>query len=47
MGMKPLAAEDIANAVIYAVSAPENVQVAEITLLPIHQASASVVYRRT
>ncbi len=46
-GIKPLNADDIADAVIYAVSAPENVQIAEITLLPLHQASASVVYRKT
>ena len=46
-GIKPLDAEDIADAVMYAVSVPENVQIAEITLMPVHQASASVVYRKT
>ncbi len=45
-GVKPLDAEDIADAVLYAVSAPEHVQISEITLMPTHQASATVIYRK-
>jgi hypothetical protein len=45
-GIKPLEPGDIAEAVMYAVTAPENVQIAEITLMPVNQASASVVHRK-
>jgi 3-hydroxy acid dehydrogenase/malonic semialdehyde reductase len=44
-GIKPLTPEDVADAVIYAASAPPNVQITEITLTPLYQASASVMYR--
>jgi NADP-dependent 3-hydroxy acid dehydrogenase YdfG len=45
-GIVPLSGDDVANAVWYAVSAPGHVQVAEITLLATHQASATVVHRK-
>ncbi len=37
-GVTPLAAEDIANAVMYAISQPENVAVNEVLVRPRHQA---------
>lgn len=45
-GIRPLEAKDVADAVFYALSAPENVQISEVTIMPLHQASASVVYRK-
>lgn len=44
-GIKPLSSEDIADAVIYAATRPENVVVAEMILLPNKQASSMVVHR--
>jgi 3-hydroxy acid dehydrogenase / malonic semialdehyde reductase len=46
-GIRPLSPDDVADAVIYAASAPPNVQISEITLMPVHQASASVSYRES
>lgn len=45
-GIQPLTAEDIADSVIYAASTPSHVQICEITLTPLHQSSATVVYRK-
>jgi 3-hydroxy acid dehydrogenase / malonic semialdehyde reductase len=45
-GIKPLTAEDIADIIIYAASAPEHVQICEVTVTPTHQASSGVVYKR-
>lgn len=44
-GITPLTGDDIADAVWYAVSTPEHVQVAEMLILATHQASASVIHR--
>ena len=45
-GMTPLAADDVADAVVYAASRPDHVSVAEILLLPTDQAGVSHVHRR-
>lgn len=44
-GITPLVADDIADAVLYAVQAPKHVQIAELLILATHQASGSVVWR--
>jgi 3-hydroxy acid dehydrogenase/malonic semialdehyde reductase len=44
-GFKPLAPEDIADAIVWSVSRPEHVQIAEIIIFPTAQASATVVHR--
>lgn len=44
-GLKPLTAEDIAETVYFAASAPPHVQIAEVLIMPTHQASATVVHR--
>jgi NADP-dependent 3-hydroxy acid dehydrogenase YdfG len=45
-GMNPLHAEDIAEAVLFVVSRPVHVQIAEMLILPADQASAMVVHRK-
>lgn len=45
-GMEPLAPEDVADAVFYAVSRSDNVVVAEMQLLPLAQAGAMIVDRK-
>jgi len=45
-GIEPLRAADIADAVLYAVSAPAHVQIAELTVTATHQANAFTVYRK-
>jgi NADP-dependent 3-hydroxy acid dehydrogenase YdfG len=45
--MTPLTAEDIADAVLWAVSRPKHVNVQEIVLYPTDQASPTVVHRRS
>lgn len=45
-GIDPLTAKDIADAVLYAVSAPAHVQVTELTVTATHQANAFTVYRK-
>ncbi len=42
----PLAADDIADAVIYCTSRPAHVNIAEVTVMPTDQASCNHVYRR-
>jgi NADP-dependent 3-hydroxy acid dehydrogenase YdfG len=44
-GMTPLTAEDVADAVLYAVTRPAHVNVGEIVLWPTDQASTSLVHR--
>lgn len=44
-GIKPLTADDIADTVSYVISMPQHVQICEITITPLHQASVEVVYR--
>jgi len=45
-GFDPLQAEDIADAVVYAVTAPARVTIADITLLAGAQASATQIHRK-
>lgn len=44
-GFKPLSANDIADCVIYAVSRPKHVQIAEMIVLPTDQRSATNVFK--
>ena len=46
MGLNPLTAEDVADAVAWAVTRPEHVNIQEILLMPTDQASAHAVHRR-
>ena len=45
-GFDPLQAPDIADAVVYAVTAPPRVTIADITILAAAQAAASTIYRK-
>ncbi|MEE8412028.1 MAG: SDR family NAD(P)-dependent oxidoreductase [Acidobacteriota bacterium] len=45
-GMTPLTADDVAQAVLFAVTRPPHVTVAEVLLLPTDQVSATQVHRR-
>lgn len=44
-GIKPLIAEDIADIVVYAASAPTHVQICEVTVTPTHQATGGIVHK--
>jgi 3-hydroxy acid dehydrogenase / malonic semialdehyde reductase len=44
-GLKPLMAEDIADVILYTLNAPSHVVLADVTILPTAQASATVVKR--
>lgn len=46
-GFDPLKPEDIADAVFYAVSAPPNVTIADITILAAAQSQATTIYRQS
>jgi len=46
-GINPLTGKDIADVAYYAASAPEHVQIAEVLILATHQASGSVVSRKS
>ena len=45
-GMTPLTADDVADAVFYALTRPPHVNVNEIVMLPTDQASSTLVHRR-
>jgi NADP-dependent 3-hydroxy acid dehydrogenase YdfG len=45
-GIKPLTAEDIADCVVYAVTRPSHVNIDEIVVRPVAQATATVVARK-
>ncbi len=45
-GYEPLKAEDIADAIWYAVSAPAHVQIADMVIFPTAQASATIVNKK-
>ncbi len=44
-GIQALTGDDIANIVFYVVNTPEHVQITELTVMPLHQASVDTVYR--
>jgi NADP-dependent 3-hydroxy acid dehydrogenase YdfG len=45
-GLTPLTADDVADAVLYAVTRPLHVNINEIVILPTDQASSTLVHRR-
>lgn len=45
-GYTPLVAQDVADAICYAVLAPQHVQIADITILPKAQASATIIAKK-
>ncbi|KAG8821489.1 hypothetical protein FRC17_009801 [Serendipita sp. 399] len=45
-GFQPLVAEDIAEEIVWAASRPPHVNIAEVFVLPVNQASPGIVYRR-
>jgi NADP-dependent 3-hydroxy acid dehydrogenase YdfG len=45
-GLKPLTAEDVADCVVYAVTRPPHVNIDEIVVRPVAQATATVVARK-
>ena len=46
-GIKPLTAEDIADIVMFAASAPPYVQICEVTFTPTNQATGGLLYNET
>lgn len=44
-GIQPLTAEDIANIVFYTASTPAHVQICEVTVTPVHQATGGVIHK--
>jgi NADP-dependent 3-hydroxy acid dehydrogenase YdfG len=46
-GMTPLTAEDIAEILLFVVTRPPHVNIADLLVLPTSQASASIIYRTT
>jgi NADP-dependent 3-hydroxy acid dehydrogenase YdfG len=45
-GLKPLTGEDIAETIFFAASAPAHVQIAEVLIMPVNQAAATITHRR-
>lgn len=45
-GLRTLLPEDVADAVVYCATRPPHVQIAEIIMLPTHQASTTLVHRQ-
>lgn len=45
-GIRPLTGDDIAEVVYYAASAPAHVQIAEVLVMPTHQATGTINYRK-
>lgn len=45
LGIKPLSAEDIATIIKFSIKSPEHVQINEITVTPLHQATVENIYR--
>ena len=45
-GITPLTPEDIAEIIVYAISAPPHVQICEVTVTPTQQATGGIVYKK-
>jgi len=45
-GLQPLTAEDIAEEIVWAASRPPHVNIAEVLVFPVNQASATINYRK-
>ncbi len=45
-GIEALSGEDVAEVIAYAILAPENVQISELTVMPMHQAGPGSVHRK-
>lgn len=45
-GIRPLNGDDIAETVCFAASVPEYMQIAEMLVMPVHQATGTIVYRK-
>jgi NADP-dependent 3-hydroxy acid dehydrogenase YdfG len=45
-GLTPLSAEDIAEVVSFCVTRPSHVNINEVTLMPVDQATSTLVHRR-
>ncbi|MFP5210754.1 MAG: SDR family NAD(P)-dependent oxidoreductase [Acidobacteriota bacterium] len=46
-GLTPLSAEDVADAIVWAVSRPDHVNIARITLTSVHQANSLLFHRES
>ena len=44
-GLKPLTGDDIADIVLYAANAPTHVQICEVTVTPVNQATGGIFYK--
>lgn len=44
-GMEALTADEVAEVIVYTALAPRNVQISEMTILPVYQAGAGVIHR--
>jgi 3-hydroxy acid dehydrogenase / malonic semialdehyde reductase len=45
-GIEPLKAKDIADAIFYAITRPKHVQLCEMIITPLHQASVDTIYKK-
>lgn len=45
-GIKPLNGDDIAEVAYFAASVPEHIQIAEVLVMPVHQATGTIVSRK-
>jgi len=44
-GLQPLSAEDIAEEIVWAAARPPHVNIAEVLVFPVNQASATLAFR--
>lgn len=44
-GITPLSGDDVADIIKYVIDLPEHVQINEVTVTPLHQATVEVVYK--
>ena len=45
-GIRPLTGDDIAETVYFAASVPEHIQIAEVLVMPTHQATGTISYKK-